>query len=120
MTTRTTGASAPVLTSPHWGTQPIPNRKRRGRLPACITPLSSVPRLRIGALAEIRFEDARINHGTRVRILGFDAEGRVEISALQGQLAIVNASGEVVDHVQSGRIPAYCLRRICLGDRNHD
>jgi len=102
-----------LLTSPAWGDRPIPNRPRRGRLPANVVALARVPRLQVGDLCELCRGAVPANHGKRVRILRFDAKGIADVESLNGLLVVINTdTGKVIGQYYGCRIHPDNLRRI--------
>ena len=64
--------SAAVLTHPHFQSAPAPVKRRRGRLPRGVVSIRSVPRLRIGVLAELFDQVRSEDNGKRVHITRHD------------------------------------------------
>lgn len=89
-------------------------RGRRGRFPACVTQIHTVPRLRIGAICEIYRTAVEHNRGIVVRIFEITQEGDICVESVFGREIHYSTGNSGKKAVVN---PAM-LRRTVIGERH--
>lgn len=111
----TTTMSTPVQVTPRRRGRP---RKTQSpvinpRFPGTVIPITSVPRLRVGAICEVidQKDECALNNGRRVVIKAILDDGRFHIVAVDGPLFISDGPGRCVEGME-GVAPSASLYRI--------